>query len=187
MMNVTQRLQHLYQTAIYPYDLRMLLWFVRTRHRQWWVFFARTLSRTGDGFMQFLLPLFLWMLDRESGGSFLVATASAFAIERPLYWLLKNGCQRRRPPETIPSFCSVIKAYDRFSFPSGHTGSAFLLAAMIAAHYGILAAPVYLWAGAVGLSRVVLGVHFPSDILAGALIGGVIASIVNTYWWTGMI
>lgn len=99
----------------------------------------------------------------------------AFAFERPLYWLLKNTLKRRRPPEVVPCFSSVVIASDRFSFPSGHTMSAFLLAVLVYLQLGPVALPMMLWAGAVGASRVILGVHFPSDIIAGAGIGTAVA------------
>lgn len=176
-MMKTRLLQSLYQ-----YDLRMLLWFMHTRHRQLWIVVARAFSRSGDGVLQILLPSLLWLLDREHGPALFAATALAFVIERPLYWVLKNSCQRRRPPEAIPSFHSVIVASDRFSFPSGHTCAAFLLATLTTEHYGTLALPLYLWSSAVGLSRVVLGVHFPTDILAGALLGTGIAWAVDALY-----
>lgn len=181
---IISRLQNRWLTSrwlqgINRYDLRMLLWFVDRRHRQLWIAFARALSRSGDGLLQVLLPTLLLILDRQTGVTVFLITAVGFAIERPLYWVLKNSCQRRRPPEAIPSFTSVITASDRFSFPSGHTCGAFLLAAIVTQHYPALAAPMYLWASGVGLSRVVLGVHFPTDILAGALLGSGIAWLVG--------
>lgn len=183
-MMIMSRLQNRWLTSrwlrgINRYDLQMLLWFVDRRHRQLWIAFARALSRSGDGLLQVLLPTLLLALDRDAGTTVFLVTAAGFAIERPLYWILKNSCQRRRPPEAIPSFNSVIVASDRFSFPSGHTCGAFLLAAIMTQHYPALAVPMYLWAGAVGLSRVVLGVHFPTDILAGALLGSAIAWLVG--------
>ncbi|HEY3698999.1 MAG TPA: phosphatase PAP2 family protein [Spongiibacteraceae bacterium] len=181
MMSRARWLQTFYQHGIYQYDLRMLLWFMHTRHRQIWIAAARAFSRSGDGLMQVLLPGTLWLLDSAHGGKLFFVTAIAFAIERPLYWILKNSCQRRRPPEAIPSFRSVITASDRFSFPSGHTCGAFVLAGMVSEHYATLALPLYLWSSAVGISRVVLGVHFPTDILAGALIGSGIAWFVTSY------
>jgi undecaprenyl-diphosphatase len=185
-MMIKSRLQNRWLTSrwlqsINRCDLHMLLWFVHRRHRQLWIAFARALSRSGDGLLQVLLPTLLLAVDRETGNSVFLITAIAFAIERPLYWVLKNSCQRRRPPEAIPSFSSVIKASDRFSFPSGHTCGAFLLAGIVAVHYPALAAPMYLWASAVGVSRVILGVHFPTDILAGALLGSGIAWFVIGY------
>jgi undecaprenyl-diphosphatase len=180
-------LQNRWLHSIYQCDLRMLLWLVQRRHRQLWIAFARALSRSGDGLLQVLLPSLLFIVDRHTGTLLFIATAAGFAIERPLYWVLKNSCQRRRPPEVIPSFNSVIVASDRFSFPSGHTCGAFLLAALTTEFYAALAAPMYLWAGAVGLSRVVLGVHFPSDIVAGAVLGSGIAWCVTSYVLTVLL
>lgn len=178
IMNRTRWLHHFYQHGIYQYDLQMLLWFMHRRHRQIWIAAARALSRSGDGLMQVLLPSLLWLLDSMHGPRLFVTTAVAFCIERPLYWVLKNGFQRRRPPEIVPSFRSVITASDRFSFPSGHTCGAFVLAGLVSETYATLTLPLYLWSSAVGVSRVVLGVHFPTDILAGALLGSGIAWFV---------
>ncbi len=182
MMNRTRRLHnfyhHVYQHGIYQLDLQMLLWFMHRRHRQLWIATARAVSRSGDGIMQVVLPSLLWLLDGAQGATLFITTAMAFCIERPLYWVLKNGFQRRRPPEIVPSFRSVITASDRFSFPSGHTCGAFLLAGLVSEAHAVLAVPLYLWSSAVGVSRVALGVHFPTDILAGALLGSGIAWFV---------
>ena len=129
--------------------------------------------------MQIALPSLIWLLDRNNGPILFATTALAFTIERPLYWLLKNTLQRRRPPEAIPTFTSVIAASDRFSFPSGHTAAAFVLAGNTCLHYGATGAPLFVWASAVGLSRVILGVHFPTDIIAGMVLGTSIAWIVS--------
>ncbi len=176
MTTVTRWLQ-----SLQNYDLRMLLWFFHRQHRALWIAFSRALSRSGDGTLQLLLPGLFWLIDGSAGKQLFIAAAVVFAIERPLYWCLKNSCQRRRPPEAIPSFQSVVNASDRFSFPSGHTCAAFALATLVTLHYGALAAPLYLWATGVGLSRVVLGVHFPSDTLAGAAIGTLIAWATSIY------
>lgn len=180
MTTMTRWLHQLQQ-----YDLRMLLWFMQRRHRQLWVLTARASSRSGDGFLQVALPGLLWLLDPGQGKRLFLLAIPAFAIERSIYWCLKNSCQRRRPPEAIPSFRSVITAADRFSFPSGHTSGAFTLATLVALHYSALAGALYLWAFTVGLSRVVLGVHFPSDILAGALLGTGIAWLTSEWLLQG--
>jgi len=183
MMMLMTRCLH----GIQRFDLRMLLWFIHARHRNLWITFARTVSRTGDGLMQIFLPTLIWILDREHGAVLFVTTALAFAIERPLYWVLKNSLQRRRPPEAIPSFTSVIVASDRFSFPSGHTAAAFLLASNTCLHYGATSAPLFVWASAVGLSRVILGVHFPTDIIAGMVLGTSIAWLVSAQQLFGVL
>lgn len=165
-MNRMRLLDNLYQ-----YDQRALWYFVHSPRRPHWVTAARAVSRSGDGLMQLLLPLLLWAVDPEPGLRLVQVVALAFAIERPLYWILKHTCRRRRPPDAIASFVAVIKASDQFSFPSGHTMGAFLLAVLVWDCYGATALPLFVWASAVGTSRVALGVHFPSDILAGAGIG----------------
>jgi undecaprenyl-diphosphatase len=60
---------------------------------------------------------------------------------------------------------------DQFSFPSGHTAAAFAMATLVSFHFPILTLPVIIWALLVGFSRIYLGVHYPTDILAGIVIG----------------
>ena len=161
-------------------DTRVLLWSVRHRERRALPRGARWASRTGDGYVQVAVPCGLWF-----GGGDARALALQFAwlfgLERALYWVAKNGLRRRRPPDCVPSFTSMIVASDRFSFPSGHTSAAFLFAALVQAQVPAqmpaLGVAVFGWACAVGASRVALGVHFPSDILAGAALGLAIAEL----------
>lgn len=163
---------------IYQYDLRLLLWCRKSRFYPQFISFIRILSRTGDGYLQLLVPLCYAAISPQDGYHFLELAAIAFAIERLLYFSLKNVLKRPRPPEVVPDFTSIICASDQFSFPSGHTMAAFLLAGLCFLTFGMLALPLYIWAIAIAISRVVLGVHFPSDTLAGALLGTSIAFLV---------
>ena len=86
--------------------------------------------------------------------------------------LLKESTRRERPYEQYPDIIGLDKT-GPLSFPSGHTASAFNLAtsvSLICPKWYVVSG-MYLWAGTVGYSRMRLGVHFPSDVLAGALIG----------------
>ena len=65
----------------------------------------------------------------------------------------------------------LITPSDKFSFPSGHTAAAFVFANIVVAFFPSLSIPLYLFATLVGLSRVMLGVHYPGDILAGMVLG----------------
>jgi undecaprenyl-diphosphatase len=107
---------------------------------------------------------------------FLHAILLAFFIERPLYFVLKNSFKRNRPAAALDNFVSVIIPSDKFSFPSGHTSAAFMMATLISYFSPSftdisLIVLLYLWATAIGFSRVILGVHFPTDTLMGAVLG----------------
>jgi undecaprenyl-diphosphatase len=97
----------------------------------------------------------------------------AFGLSGLLTTLLKHAACRRRPfladgGTFHPVFC-LQDGLD--SFPSGHAAQAFAIAVVVGTGYPRLAVPVYLLASIVSLSRVVVGVHYPSDVLAGAAIG----------------
>lgn len=138
---------------------------------------ARAVSRSGDGYCHIALAVCLSLFEPIFGDLFLLAVLCGFCLWLPVYWLLKNTLRRQRPPEALPSFNAMIVASDKFSFPSGHTAGAFLLASLTIGLYGAIAMPMLLWAALVGCSRVILGVHFPTDILAGAVLGISFASL----------
>lgn len=131
---------------------------------------CRAVSRSGDGLPYLLLAIGLyWFQGAED--PLLKCLLLAFALERPLYFALKNSFKRDRPQQTLQGFRSTIHASDRFSFPSGHTSAAFMVATLVGYFLPILAPLLVLWAAAVGFSRVLLGVHFPTDTLMGLLLG----------------
>jgi membrane-associated phospholipid phosphatase len=86
--------------------------------------------------------------------------------------IIKYSVDRPRPFETY-SFIEKEAAGGSPSFPSGHTSQAFALATSLSLNFTkwYVIAPSFLWAGAVGYSRMDLGVHYPSDVLAGAVLG----------------
>lgn len=156
-------------------DIFIFFWTMRRRHLRVMARCSRGLSRTADGFAYPVVALGLMAVDSDVGTPFAVAMALAFALERPLYWILKNGLKRNRPAAAIPGFNSFIIPSDKFSFPSGHTSGAFLVATLLSLNFPALTAVVFGWALLVGASRVTLGVHFPTDTVAGALMGAGLA------------
>jgi membrane-associated phospholipid phosphatase len=100
------------------------------------------------------------------------AGLAAIAINGGITLILKYSVNRDRPFVTYPDIIQKSKVNSP-SFPSGHTSSAFATATSVSLAYPkwYIIAPSYAWAGTVGYSRMHLGVHYPSDVLAGALIG----------------
>jgi undecaprenyl-diphosphatase len=156
-------------------DTRTILAVLQLPHRARLTSIARKLSRSADGWYYLLLLPLIALIKPQQAREYIALVLAAFALERSLYFILKNSFRRRRPPAAIAGFQSVITASDRFSLPSGHTSAAFLCTTFLCCGLSWLFAPLYLWASGVGASRVVLGVHFPTDIVLGALLGSSVA------------
>jgi membrane-associated phospholipid phosphatase len=91
-----------------------------------------------------------------------------------LKYVLKVSIKRPRPYEDLADVhVNDIESADQYSFPSGHTAGAFALATMLTLRYPKPAVyiPAFIWAGMVGYGRVYNGVHYPSDVLGGAVVG----------------
>lgn len=99
-------------------------------------------------------------------------TLAAEAITSGITTALKYSVKRERPFIAYPDINQKISVHDP-SFPSGHTSNAFATATSVSLEYPkwYIIAPSFAWAGTVAWSRMELGVHYPSDVLAGALIG----------------
>jgi membrane-associated phospholipid phosphatase len=97
---------------------------------------------------------------------------ASIAVTAIISTVIKYSVNRTRPFDTYP-FIEKESDGGSPSFPSGHTSQAFAMATSLSLNYPewYVIAPSFLWAGAVGYSRMDLGVHYPSDVLAGAIIG----------------
>ena len=96
----------------------------------------------------------------------------SFAISQAISFTVKPIVNKPRPNEFDSTLISLKKATNG-SFPSGHTSEAFATATSFALinHKWYVVVPAYAWAGLVGYSRLYLGVHYPVDVIAGALLG----------------
>ncbi|WP_417664030.1 phosphatase PAP2 family protein [Pseudidiomarina donghaiensis] len=157
------------------FDQRSFHW-LNGRARRWCGHkVTRWVSRSGDGYSYAIIACLLASLHGTESVPLITTLVVAFAVEIPLFTLLKRLLKRQRPYQRFPSFHAVIMAHDQFSFPSGHTTAAFLFAGIMSAYFPAWNSLFYVWAIAVGLSRVLLGVHYPGDIAAGALLGSALA------------
>jgi len=169
------------QNAVYI-DHRAFSWCQQRRSRHFLIALSRQISRTADGYLYGLIGLAA--LQQQHYEFFKVGFV-AYLAERSFYFVVKKSVRRNRPPDALPNFQSIIQASDKFSFPSGHTSAAFLMATLCSLYFPWTAWVMFPWACTVGWSRVMLGVHFPGDTLAGAAIGSSFA--LGTAMYLGVI
>ncbi len=160
---------------IHNLDVQTFSWCLKRKHRNMAVRLSRVVSYTANGPFYVLAGLAFILAEHWPLVKLL---AIGFLLERTVYFIFKNAFKRNRPPEAIPGYISVIKASDQFSFPSGHTSAAFLVAVAVSWVFPFMAWILLPWAIAVGMARVILGVHFPTDTLAGATLGSCLCLIL---------
>lgn len=141
--------------------------------------FITTLGNAGVIWIVLSVGLLIPKKTRRVGALALVSLVFSALIDNVI---LKNVVARTRPHDVIEGLTSLVGAQKDYSFPSGHTGSAF--AAAVVMFLGLpkkCGIPILVFACLMGLSRLYVGVHYPSDVLGGVLIGTGIA--LFTYWF----
>ncbi|MGH8027648.1 MAG: phosphatase PAP2 family protein [Pseudoxanthomonas sp.] len=139
-------------------------------------FFA-AISRLGDGVFWYVLMAALIVVDGMAGLAASAHLAVTGFIALVLYKLLKRWTRRPRPFASDVRIRAWVAPLDEFSFPSGHTLHAVAFSIVAIAHYPALAMLLLPFTACVAVSRVVLGLHYPSDVLAALGIGSLLAGI----------
>ncbi|RZU38651.1 undecaprenyl-diphosphatase [Fluviicoccus keumensis] len=154
------------------WDLAWCLRFNRySAHRAIAVFFKH-ISRLGNGRFWYALIVLIAVTEGLPALPLLGQTLLTAGVGVLIYKLLKQRTLRPRPYQVHQAVVLGERPLDHFSFPSGHTLHAVLFTVMLGANFPALLPVLLVFTPLVALSRMVLGLHYPTDVLAGAFLGG---------------
>lgn len=158
--------------------LREHAWLERlngVRLPRWEIAVLRAASRLGDGVFWYALMTVLLAWYGWNALPVVVHMVAAGLVGTLVYKWLKGATERPRPYQACPAICCLTAPLDRFSFPSGHTLHAVVFSLVATAYLPALGWLVWPFTALVAASRLVLGLHYVSDVLVGALLGSAIA------------
>ena len=132
-------------------------------------------SRLGDGVFWYGLMLALALTGGTHGRIAALHMLLTGLVAWALYRLIKRSTRRKRPFQACPGVVARVPALDEFSFPSGHTLHAVSFSLIAVAYFSWMTWPLLLFTVLVAMSRVILGLHYPSDVLVATGLGALLA------------
>jgi undecaprenyl-diphosphatase len=138
---------------------------------RWVRLYVLSATRGGDGWLWYAMGLAILILGGRTRFEAVGAAGISSVLSILLFLCIKRLAGRRRPCHIQPHCWATLLPPDQFSFPSGHTMTAFAVAVPLALFYPSLAIGLLFCALSIATSRILLGMHFLSDVVAGALIG----------------
>lgn len=145
--------------------------------------FFSVVSRLGDGVFWYALIAALALLGGATGRTAALHMAAVGIVALLLYRCLKGHYRRPRPFRSDHAIVPLMAPLDEFSFPSGHTLHAISFSLVACAYFPALVVLLLPFTACVAASRVVLGLHYPSDVLAAALIGSALVMLSFAPAW----
>lgn len=142
----------------------------------------RFITSTGDyGALWIVITLGL-LASKKTRRAGLCLACALLAMQLSGNAVLKKIIARPRPFAHIPGYVQTIGEVEGLSFPSGHTFSSFTAATVIGLFFKRFKVPAYLWASLIACSRLYFFVHYPTDILGGAIFG-----LLNGHLWYNIV
>ena len=158
-------------------DHRLMRRVNRWRAPRWVRYWALLATRAGDGWLWYALGIVLLLAGGPQRFRAVATALLAAGSGILLFRKIKKVTGRKRPCAIEPHCWATLLPPDQFSFPSGHTITAFASALSIGGFYPALLPLLLFCAVSIAASRVLLGMHFLSDVIAGAAIGALLAAL----------
>lgn len=143
-------------------------------------FFFRHITNLGSAVFTIAFVLILILMTEKEGRLTAFASAAALAASQIPVQLFKKFYPRKRPYLTLDEANFPFNPLKDHSFPSGHTTAVFSVLTPIALFLPLIAPGLFILGAGVGISRIYLGLHYPSDVLAGGTLGAL--SGVSSYF-----
>ena len=153
------------------------------RPPRWMRLWMIAATRGGDGWLWYAMGLTVALFGGADRFRALGAAGLAVGLGIALFLKLKRVIGRRRPCALEPHCWATLLPPDQFSFPSGHTITAFAVALALGSYYPAMMPGLLFCAASVAASRILLGMHFLTDVLAGAVLGGTLGEVCASLFW----
>lgn len=145
---------------------------------RWWMLLA---TRAGDGWLWALIAIAVLCSPAVTRVIAVESAGCAVAAGVALFLAAKRAFRRRRPAEIEPHCWADSNSRDVFSFPSGHSTTAFAVALSLGSFFPEILPALLVLAANVAISRVIVGMHFLSDVVVGSGLGACIG--YAAYWF----
>jgi undecaprenyl-diphosphatase len=155
-------------------DHRLMRRVHQWRAPQWIRLWMICATRGGDGWLWYFMLFVILLVGGPERFAAVAAACMAAGIGIALFLVLKRKTSRKRPCALEPHCWARLLPPDQFSFPSGHSITAFAMALSLGQFYPQLMIGLLFCAISIAISRVVLGMHFLSDVVVGSGIGAIL-------------
>ena len=141
---------------------------------RWWMLLA---TRAGDGWLWGLIGIAVLLSPDAGRFHAILAAACAVTGGIVIFHTIKRKVCRVRPRDIEPHCWAQVVTRDKFSFPSGHSTTAFAVAMSLGSFYPEIMPLLLLLAANVAISRVIVGMHYLSDVLVGSGMGALLGYV----------